>query len=374
MNSETLKKLYAMAYKKAKQDVEHSAYENVLSCISNIANDYTTFKSLYDKVNDMRYIIDTSIKALPEQVYQVLTWSNITDKPAQFPPAPHSHKWSNITGKPTAYNPTQHSIIDYHTVPADSDKEVPITSNGMVQLRRLRIDDIKELDNRLTSIQENVGKGYVSIRSGSGGGTPLTVEEEDGAPSVSNVKTIIVSDGTLTDDGSGQVTIDTGGGIDSGTSFPGSPSTGDVFYRTDLMEMAFYDGTRWVGNEITISVSPYNTFAYNMSLGNSIPFFTAIAENLKITKASIGLWSGGHTWDASNYWTVLFRLRNAASSDNALDSFTVQTRPDWDVFDFDIVDTIINATDQMMYVSLVPTGSPSNISAGFYFTARKIFT
>jgi len=44
------------------------------------------------------------------------------------------------------------------------------------------------------------------------GGGSITVQEADGDPTVTNVSTIVVSNGTLTDDGSGQVTIDTGGG------------------------------------------------------------------------------------------------------------------------------------------------------------------
>ena len=43
-------------------------------------------------------------------------------------------------------------------------------------------------------------------------GVSLTVKEADGNPNVSNVRTIVVSNGTLTDDGTGQVTITTGGG------------------------------------------------------------------------------------------------------------------------------------------------------------------
>lgn len=43
-----------------------------------------------------------------------------------------------------------------------------------------------------------------------GGG--LTVQETDGTPTVSNVNTIVVTTGTLTDNGGGQVTIATGGG------------------------------------------------------------------------------------------------------------------------------------------------------------------
>jgi hypothetical protein len=228
-------------------------------------------------------------------------------------------------------------------------------------LALLAAADIPDLDASKITTGTLAEARLPAVSSSSSGVVPETSGASTG--DVASVK----SDGTI------EYVPPAGGGIDSGTSFPASPSAGDIFYRTDIREIAYYDGTRWVGNEVTISFAPYNTFAFDMSLSNSIPFFTAIAEDLKITKASIGLWSGGLTWDASNYWTVLFRLRNASSVDNALDSFTVQTQPDWDVFDFDIVGTIINATDQMMYVSLIPTGSPSNISAGFYFTARKVF-
>lgn len=36
------------------------------------------------------------------------------------------------------------------------------------------------------------------------------------------------------------------GGYDEGSSFPGSPATGDKFYRTDRNILYFYDGTRWL--------------------------------------------------------------------------------------------------------------------------------
>lgn len=44
-----------------------------------------------------------------------------------------------------------------------------------------------------------------------GSGSALTVEEQDGVPSVSNVNTIKLTNGTLTDDGGGVVSIAIGG-------------------------------------------------------------------------------------------------------------------------------------------------------------------
>ncbi len=50
---------------------------------------------------------------------------------------------------------------------------------------------------------------YASGTSGAGGS--ITVKEADGSPNVGNVTTIVVSNGTLTDNGGGQVTVTTGG-------------------------------------------------------------------------------------------------------------------------------------------------------------------
>lgn len=64
-----------------------------------------------------------------------------------------------------------------------------------------------------------------------GRGFILTVEEADGDPSVSEVKKIVVSNGTLTDDGNGQVTISTGGG-----------GSGDVTSSANITDHAIVRG------------------------------------------------------------------------------------------------------------------------------------
>lgn len=74
-----------------------------------------------------------------------------------------------------------------------------------------------------------------NVYSGSDPKNKLRVREVDGAPSVFPVNTIVVSNGTLTDDGGGQVTVTTGGGggggsgtvtsVDTGTGLQGGPVT-----------------------------------------------------------------------------------------------------------------------------------------------------
>ena len=64
-------------------------------------------------------------------------------------------------------------------------------------------------------------------------GGAITVKESDGSPNVSNVTTIVVSNGTLTDNSNGQVTIDTGGsGGGGGTTSPFTSGSGK-FYSTN---------------------------------------------------------------------------------------------------------------------------------------------
>lgn len=76
------------------------------------------------------------------------------------------------------------------------------------------------------------GRITAASNGSGGGGGSLTVEEVDGSPSVSSVDTIVVSNGTLTDDGGGQVTVTTGGGSGM-TSFTIEGDSGDDFTVTD---------------------------------------------------------------------------------------------------------------------------------------------
>lgn len=57
------------------------------------------------------------------------------------------------------------------------------------------------------------------------GAPPLTVQEIDGSPTVNHVTTLRVSNGTLTNDGAGQVTITTGGGGGGNVAHLDTPNT-----------------------------------------------------------------------------------------------------------------------------------------------------
>lgn len=100
-----------------------------------------------------------------------------------------------------------------------------------------------------------------SILVGGGGGSALTIQEADGVPTVSNVSTIVVSNGTLTDDGGGQVTVTTGGGgggITRTTSVLSVSSTMAAAASTDYV---FFPN---VGIRLTLPTAVNNSNSYTV--------------------------------------------------------------------------------------------------------------
>lgn len=65
---------------------------------------------------------------------------------------------------------------------------------------------------------DNVQDALDALAARETGGAALTIKESDGTPAVSNVDTIVVTNGTLTDDGSGQITLDFGSAATDGSA------------------------------------------------------------------------------------------------------------------------------------------------------------
>ena len=85
------------------------------------------------------------------------------------------------------------------------------------------------------SLTTDAAADSVTITNTDYGGGTLTVTEQDGAPSVSNVTTIKFDNGTVTDDGSGVVSVTNSGG-GGGGSFPITPSSEDEIVTLDARE------------------------------------------------------------------------------------------------------------------------------------------
>ena len=99
----------------------------------------------------------------------------------------------------------------------------------------------------------------------------------------------------------------------SGTSFPGSPATGDLFYRTDRNLEYFYDGTRWLTTqEYQASMSPQDTpNPYSTAPINAQAFPVRTDRSFYLTRVSV-LSNILGTNNGSNYWA--FSLRDNAGT------------------------------------------------------------
>ena len=107
-----------------------------------------------------------------------------------------------------------------------------------------------------------------SLISGGAGGSSLEVKEADGAPDVNNVTTIVVSNGTLTDDGGGQVTISTGGGGSGITRISSTISVSSTFAAASQTDYVAFAN---VGIALTLPVaSSGNLYTVKNMSGSSV--------------------------------------------------------------------------------------------------------
>ena len=145
----------------------------------------------------------------------------------------------------------------------------------------------------------------------------LRVREVDGTPDVADVDTIVVTNGTLTDDGSGVVTLDTGGG--GGSATLAGLTDVDVTGVADKQALVYDDLTsKWVsgfpGTSGAVStfltestkVSNYTSgFFQNLIIGNLLSEITLTAD----MKAG---WTAG--FDSTTATTMLCAQVTAGST------------------------------------------------------------
>lgn len=119
------------------------------------------------------------------------------------------------------------------------------------------------------------------------------------------------------------------GGLPSGTSFPGSPTTDDLFYRTDLDLLFFYDGTRWLSS--TLYREP---MGQAVAAAASFSFYHPMWDStydLYVTQVDLLMLISG-TVSGTQYWTAqLARVdgSNAATNIGSLQSMVSLTAGIW---------------------------------------------
>lgn len=145
-----------------------------------------------------------------------------------------------------------------------------------------------------------------------------------------------------------------------GAAFPTSPTSGDLFFRTDLGWLCFFDGTRWLtAHEYTASETRTAIGAGTYVIGplrqDYSPYITRVARLINV----------GVTNTGAAFWTITILGANATqAATTTIDVATTaaQTASTWATADSAPSATAVPANKAALDFSLVATGAPSNIN------------
>ena len=163
-----------------------------------------------------------------------------------------------------------------------------------------------------------------------------------------------------------------GGGYAEGTSFPGSPASGDKFYRTDLNWLCFYDGTRWLTcheYEITLT-SPNQSTAGDWTFSRAA---LRADRQIYLTTCHTTTWHITAP-SALNFWTIDVSTYNASRTRTTLFSFATSSYASGMVARSDTLNTAVATTQLMIEGRIVETGGAPNVLVSHTVYYRVIVT
>jgi hypothetical protein len=180
----------------------------------------------------------------------------------------------------------------------------------------------------------------------------------------------------LTSDGTDASWQPAAGGVSSGTSFPGSPADGDLYYRTDRDLLYRYrsTGTRWVTatlyHEPAVmqdSIQPWSSSP--SAIGRNTIW--AGDYDIYLEKLIATLFGSGN--DSSNYWTLTMAKGSTANSFTDITSVNNQSASDstW-VKKTATIGAVLGSNDATMRFTLTKTGGPNAVYCAAAFTYRLV--
>ncbi len=165
--------------------------------------------------------------------------------------------------------------------------------------------------------------------------------------------------------------------VTGGTSFPGSPASGDRFKRTDINVDCFYDGTRWLSEQLfsqglhsvngTILSSPWDYTMPHPFRHKALSIYIEDFQHLTIL-------TNGTT--ASNYFA--YRLSTFEATGSTVTGLGAgltsqsQTQNVW-TSTSEAINAVVAPTVEMIYVSVTETGAATAFMS-FAFNYRLVVT
>lgn len=307
-----------------------------------------------------------------------------------------SGAYSDLTGRPTLGTAASTAITDYATAAqgtkADSAVQpartisttAPLTGGGDLSANRtIAIPAATtSVDGYLTSTDWTTfnGKQAASANLSSWSGLATSAKEDAFSKGNLVAGTNVTLTGTLTNRlvGSGNVTIAASGGSSGyaeGTSNPGSPSTNDKFYRTDINHLIYYDGTRWltvqqfevmgmVADLLQASSTPSTTIRWPVRQDFGIYLTRLVAATFVSTTNS-----------GSSFYTITFNRRTAANANTVISTYTTSADAvnTWVNHD-QVINAVLDASALELQTTITKTGSPGVMYSPATVCYRLIIT
>lgn len=181
-----------------------------------------------------------------------------------------------------------------------------------------------------------------------------------------------ISVGTGLSLSAGSLTATGGSGISAGTSFPGSPSTNDLCFRTDRGILYFYDGTRWLSvaqyyeilSPDPSAARPQTSSGNGITGGSPSPNYDWWMEAFEVA------WYIQTTNDGSKYWTAT--LRKHAADDTATTVVTITSAADTASNDILKEGSIAALLDHTTYKAFTVVMTKTSTPGNFYWQSMKI--
>ena len=258
-----------------------------------------------------------------------VTYSNLLSIPSTFTPSSHTHPSTDITDWAEAVQDTAGAMF------------IGNTETG-IDVVYQDADGTVDLVVNTEWVQDLIG---AMLTGNTETGLTVTYQDADG-------------------------TIDFA--IDSGTSNPGSPSTGDLFYRTDLHMWVEYDGARWLSvheysNNIEIAGVPDSgRIMVTRIRADHNPYYTRVAVSTRVNNTN----NGSHYWIAYiqgvdvvlGSGSTIYTLNTISDTVNVVTDHEGNPSDPTPVYDY------------FMSVYIVKNGAPGSIDIWLTYYYRLIIT
>lgn len=152
------------------------------------------------------------------------------------------------------------------------------------------------------------------------------------------------------------------GGVQSGTSFPVSPATNDLFHRTDRGIIYYYDGTRWLSTQrLPLAIAMQSAL---MPI-TTTPLFLEVPlppNDNGIYVCTFAINSYANNTTAANYYTAQLFSAQGASVTNLGSAISTQNNAQTqNIRQTTAINSVVASSQSILGVQLTGTGTASSV-------------